>query len=89
MDNLWMFPPTLPPENSENEIARRNRITISFCSKEEEISNASSETRADGWRLVALFRLIGYGSTGLFPKLNEEKDSVDKLVKDYIQKLQN
>ena len=70
MDNLWMFPPTLPPENPEHEIARRNRFTVSFCSREKEISNAHSETHADGWRLVALFRLIGYGSTGLFPKLN-------------------
>ncbi len=89
MDDLWMFPPTLQPENPEHEIARRNRFTASFCSREKEISNARSEAHADGWRLVALFRLIGYGSTGLFPKLNEEKDSVDRLVKDYIKKLQN
>lgn len=69
MNDLWMFPPTLSPENPEHEIARRERFTVSFCSRENEIFNAHSEARADGWRLVALFRLIGYGSTGLFPHL--------------------
>lgn len=87
MDNLWMFPPTLPAENPEHEMARRNRFTLSFCSRSKEIECANSEVRADGWRLVALFRLIGYGATGLFPNLNKEKDSVDKLIKEYIQKL--
>lgn len=88
MDNLWMFPPTLPPQNQEHETTRRNRFTVSFCFREKEISNASSETRANGWRFVALFMLIGYGSTGLFPHLVEEKDTVDKLVEEYIEKLQ-
>lgn len=88
MDNLWRFPPTLPPKNPEHEISRREGFTVSFCSREKEISNASSETRADGWRLVALFMLIGYGSTGLFPHLVKEKDIVDKLVEEYIKKLQ-
>lgn len=88
MHNLWMFPPTLPPKNQEHETTRRNGFTVSFCSREKEISNASSETRADGWRFVALFMLIGYGSTGLFPDLVKEKDTVDRLVEEYIRKLQ-
>ena len=87
MDNIWKFPPTLPVKVSEHEIDRRNRFTVPFCSREKEIANASSETRADAWRFVALFFLIGYGSTGLFPNLNKEKEFVDALAEEYIQKL--
>ena len=87
MDKIWKFPPTLPVKVTEHEIERRNRFTVSFCSREKEIANASSETRADAWRFVALFSLIGYGSTGLFPNLNKEKESVDALVEEYIQRL--
>lgn len=34
-----------------------------------------------------LFRLIGYGATGLFPCLQKEKAAVDELAKEYIEKL--
>ena len=87
MDNIWMVPPTLPVKVPEHEIERRNRFTVQFCSREKEIANASSEVRADAWRFVALFCLIGYGATGLFPNLNKEKELVDTLAEEYIQKL--
>lgn len=87
MDRLWMQQPTLPPKPPELEIARRNRFTLSYCSREKDIANARTELHANGWRLVALFRLIGYGSTGLFPNLNSEKASIDRLVDEYIEKL--
>lgn len=87
MDNLLKFPPTLPAKVPEHEIERRNKFTVSFCSREKEIANASSDVRADSWRFVALFHLIGYGATGLFSNLNIEKDFVDALADEYIQKL--
>lgn len=37
MDNLWRFPPTLPPADSELEAERRNRFTVEFCSYKENI----------------------------------------------------
>lgn len=64
MDNLWMFPPTLPYQNPEYEIERRNGFTVAICSSEKEILSASSKASADAWRFNALFKLIGYGSTG-------------------------
>ncbi len=89
MDNLWMFPPTLPPTVPEHEMARRNSFTLSRCSNEEHIANARSASLANEYRFSSLFNLIGYGSTGLFPNLNKEKNSVDKIVDEYIQKLRN
>ena len=87
MDELWKFPRTLPLKASEHEIERRNRFTVSFCSREKEIANASSEARANAWRFVALFHIIGYGATELFPNLNKEKELIDALAEEYIQKL--
>lgn len=87
MDELWKFPPTLPVKEPEHEIERRNRFTVQFSSREQEIANASSVARADAWRFVALFYLIGYGATGLFPNLNKEIEFVDTLAEEYIQKL--
>lgn len=87
MDNLWMYPPTLPHREAEQEMARRNRFTLSYCSNEDKIVRETSETYANEWRLVALFQLVGYTSTGLFPNLSNEKDSVDRIVEEYIDKL--
>jgi hypothetical protein len=68
-------------------LERRNRFTLSYCSNEDKIERESSEVYANEWRLIALFQLVGYTSTGLFPGLNSEKDSVDRLVEEYIDKL--
>ena len=78
MDEIWL----MPPQKSEHERARRNGVTISHCSREKEIATTTS---ADKWRFIALFKLIGYGSTGLFPNLNNQQSVVDELVKEYIQ----
>ena len=78
MDEIWL----MPPQKIEHEIARRNGVTISHCSREKEIATATS---ADKWRFIALFKLIGYGATGLFPDLNNQQSVVDELVEEYIQ----
>ena len=83
MDDIWL----LPPQKYEHEMTRRNRVTISECSRENEISNANSAALADKWRFIALFKLIGYGATGLFPNLNNQQSAVDELAEKYIQML--
>lgn len=83
MDELCV----LSAKSAEQEAMRRNRFTISECAYEEKIANATSASSADRWRFLSLFRLIGYGTTGLFPCLQKEKVAVDKLAKEYIERL--
>lgn len=83
MDELWTF----SAKSTEQEARRRSRFTISECTYEEKIANATSVSSADSWRFLSLFRLIGYGATGLFPCLQKEKAAVDELAKEYIGKL--
>ena len=83
MDELW----TLSAKSAEQEAKRRSRFTISECAYEEKIANATSVSSADRWRFLSLFRLIGYGATGLFPCLQKDKAAVDEFAKEYIEKL--
>ncbi len=83
MDELWK----LSSKSAEQEAMRRNRVTISECAYEEKIANDTSASSADRWRFLSLFRLIGYGVTGLFPCLQKEKVAVDELAKEYIERL--
>ena len=87
MDNLWRFPPTLPPADSELEAERRNRFTVEFCSFKENIEGEDSVTSANEWRLIGLMNLVGYGATGLFPNLVKEKETVDCLIEEYMLNL--
>lgn len=87
MDNLWRFPPTLPPADSELEAERRNRFTVEFCSYKENIEGEDSVTSANEWRLIGLMNLVGYGATGLFPNLVKEKETVDCLIEEYMLNL--
>ena len=73
MDTLWLSPPTLPHRTYEQELARRELFTLAYCSNADKIEQACSEVDANEWRFIALFKLIGYYSTGLFPNLNSEK----------------
>lgn len=80
MDALWMLPPAVP----EQEMARRSRFTLAFCSREDEIRDSTSSSMKNDWRLTALYHLIGYGATGLFPNLDREKEAVGQLAQAYI-----
>lgn len=83
MDDLWLLTSTAP----EHEEARRNRFTVDSCSYEKEISNAATSSAANRWRFLALFKLIGYGTTGLFPNLEANKSAVNALVEQYVSLL--
>lgn len=83
MDEICM----LSAKSAEQEALRRSRFTIFECAYKEKIANAASISSANEWRFLALFRLIGYGATGLFPCLQKEKGAVDELVKEYIERL--
>ena len=87
MDNLWRFPPTLPPVDPEVEAERRNRFTVEFCSCKENIEGESSVTSANEWRMIGLMKMVGYGATGLFPNLVKEKETVDRLIEEYMLNL--
>lgn len=82
MNAIWMLEPM-----GKFEEERRNRFTLSVCSREKEIINATSETSANKWKFLALFHLIGYGSTGLFPDLEKNKSIVQERMDGYIQTL--
>ena len=87
MDNLWRFPPTLPPVDPEVEAERRNQFTVEFCSYKENIEGESSVASANEWRMIGLMKLVGYGTTGLFPNLVKEKETVDRLIEEYMLNL--
>ena len=38
-------------------------------------------------KMSALLRMIGDGSTGLFPKMNEEAENIEKVVQEYLSDL--
>ena len=44
-------------------------------------------TSAYEWRMIGLMKLVGYGATGLFPNLVKEKETVDRLIEEYMLNL--
>lgn len=80
MDAIWLLPPAV----AAHEEIRRGRFTIESCSYEKEISSALSSSAANRWRFLALFKLIGYGTTGLFTNLEAKRSAVNELVEQYI-----
>lgn len=80
MDNYWRSSPL--SEQAETE--RRNRFTYEYVAKQDKISNETSKVYANSSRILALTHLIGLTYTGLYPKLWESKELVDKTIDDYI-----
>ncbi len=74
----------------KSESIRRSSILFSYpeCTYKDKIDTAESETDKNSWRLSALFRMIGDGSTGLFPDMNAHSDEIEQTVSEYILFLQ-
>ena len=53
--------------------------------KIDEQLEAGSKTGANDYRFNALFMMIGYGVTGLYPHLEERKDELEEMIGQYIQ----
>lgn len=66
----------------------RNRLSFDDATYREKIENAAAagdKSHANALRHIALYRMIGYGATGLFPKLEERKEELEEMINDYIQ----
>jgi hypothetical protein len=84
----------IPEMMQINERKRRNRFALGIESgKSMEVSNqkrvedalAENDNKsANRWRFLALLRLIGDTETGLFPLLNEDKDKIEAVIKNYV-----
>lgn len=72
----------------EAEIERRNRFTFDYVAYINKIDNAYSNVLANEFRMSALYRLIGYTYTGLFPNLVKDKDKIEDTIKEYISILE-
>lgn len=58
-----------------------NRLSFDDAIYREKIENATAagdKSSANVWRFTALYKMIGYGVTGLFPKLEERKEELEK-----------
>lgn len=82
MDKYW----SSSPLSKEAEEQRRNSFTYEVVSYAKEIDGATTLRHADSLRFTALFRMIGYTYTELYPKLQEEIDIIQCKTKEYIGK---
>lgn len=71
------------------EAQRRNNDIFSYpeCTNRDRIADASTKATANGWKLSALFRMIGDGATGLYPRMNAEAEAIEKTIQSYIADL--
>ena len=52
-----------------------------FC---KEIEEARSLNSANEWRFIALFEMIGYGATGLYPNLSAHWEELQQDINNYV-----
>ena len=86
-----------PEECKRREMQRRSNFVLGIHpDKTMEVSNRREVERAiaegdlksaNVWRFLALLHLIGDTETGLFPDLNKDKNKIEAIIKDYIQKI--
>ncbi len=71
------------------ENKRRNNELFSFpkCTYNNEIAEAPTKGTANSWKMSALMRMIGDGSTGFYPKMNEEAEKIEECIQKYISDL--
>lgn len=87
MDALWLTSLGGAQRTYEQEMARRERFDLAFCSHSEEIEHSYSPSLANGYRFTALFKLVGYTATDLYPNLKSEKRQVEEIVTSYMEEL--
>lgn len=77
------------PISQSAEIERRNRFTYEYIVTdcEKRIENCDTRSFANGYRLTALFRMIGYTYTGLFPNLLEDEERISEKINEYVSLL--
>jgi len=64
-----------------------NRQTFEKLCNMEEIANESdivNKKSENSYHLIALYKMIGYGVTGFYPALEENKDELERKIEEYI-----
>lgn len=55
--------------------------------RKREIANAANVRSANNWRLIALYRMIGYTYTGLYPDLLLHRCEIEQAIEEYVREL--
>lgn len=89
--SVYEFPLPDIYESSEHqkkvEDSRRNSCNFIDVLRQKEIANAASVRSANSWRLIALYKMIGYTFTGLYPDLVVHQSELERAIDVYVQKL--
>lgn len=89
----YLMPTKLEPSIEKRQSAeakRRSRFTYEDVIRKSKIeaSLANNDIKgANEWRFIALLGMIGNTETGIYPKLNDSKEQINILIKEYIQML--
>lgn len=93
MERIWSIPSGIF-DTTENQIAQkksiRDDLTYEYAIYKDKIAEqieSGSKSLANEYRFNALYSMIGYGVTGLYPQLEEHKDELEQMIDDYIQLL--
>lgn len=93
IDNILMQPIGVFVDNEEKhrqfENQRRSRFTYPEILRRNEIEGSSSKQGANEWRFIALFTMIGYAATGLFPDLELHREELQHDINEYVAILSN
>ena len=86
-----------PEQMQAHETKRRNRyglgtasgkvMEVSHQKEVEDSLNDNDIKGANEWRFIALLSLIGDTATGLYPNLNNEKDKIENVIKEYTEEI--
>lgn len=91
MKRVWSIPSGIfdtTEKISAHNRSIRNSLTYEDAinkNKIEEQLESNSKLGAAEYRFTALFHMIGYGVTGLYPHLEEHKAELEELIEQYIQ----
>lgn len=91
IDDIYSYPLPEAYDSFEQqkmfEEKRRMNFHYPDILYQKEIANATSITRANSWRLVALYKMIGCTFTGLYPNLTLHQEEIQCAIDDYISVL--
>lgn len=93
MERIWTIPNGIF-DTAEKQMAQNKRIRDDLTyedainkDKVEEYVESGNKSWANDYRFTALYRMIGYGVTGLYPHLEEHKEELEQRIESYIQLL--
>lgn len=91
IQNIYEFP--LPEiyssaeQQRKCEQIRRGNLCYTDILHTKEIANAATTKRANDWRLIALYSMIGYTFTDLYPDLTLHKEMIQCAINEYVAEL--